>query len=53
MAEVENSLITSQNIEPSQEDEATQSENVSDIEGVPTDLSLEARLEKADQLLAA
>ena len=52
MSETVISPITSQNIEPSQEGEATQYENFSNHEDIPTDLSLEARLDRADQLLA-
>ncbi len=53
IAEAEVLQTTSENIEPSQEEETTESGNPGSSENVPSGLSLEARLERADQLLAA
>ncbi|XP_046436895.1 UBX domain-containing protein 4-like [Daphnia pulex] len=53
IAEAEVLQTTSENIEPSQEEETTESGNPGNSEDGPSGLSLEARLERADQLLAA
>lgn len=53
IAEAEVLQTTSENIKPSQEEETTESGNPGNSGDGPSGLSLEARLERADQLLAA